>query len=613
MYPRSVHVLFVHGVGRHSRLSSLMQAYQSIRSNVRSPEAPSQIEDPIPNWSLEDFRDGASPPHLKLKNKFPGRGLPGEVYFYEINYSQLAGVVRTNHPIDITRLFVSLDLAVAWARVELVAFVQEFERCLACKIPTPEEKAELAELKRNLALAKILQKITGTFVAATMPVLGVPSLLLRNYTQTFVSTFIRFFEDIATFSMDKNGEQLISAHMDQTVKDILASDGFASGSDPHVHGENRFVVVAHSLGTVVSHNYLVRKWKAGDRRVPCDFVTLGSPIGLVSWLWRFLDFPGMRFTTGDTDRDPYFCWSAAKSEAVHARAPLRWINVVNHLDPIATAFPVGCVDLEAAPGVPVPGIDMVHRYIKTGGLQDAATAHTDYLSDNEEDKGVIELLARTAVLRLGDPCELRKERAVSGHWEEMDSDLLRLRIVLMLAGLAAIAAFVGILAFKLKTPGVLALLLLYAWPALTVGGLAFWQRLVYGGPTKRTSEERIDELDGKYLAAVPYIIRRFFERQDMTPTQRLKRVRDKAMAPGPGRLMWLCTLLVSFVPTLLFMLAPLELALLLAGKPLNPLPLIKDNPYAAAGFGLLFIAYVVCFTVSEFIAHWRSVIVKLYP
>ena len=60
------------------------------------------------------------------------------------------------------------------------------------------------------------------FVAATVPVLGLPSLLLRNYTQTIIAVSSRFFEDVATFALDKNGEQLISAHIDRTVLGTMA-------------------------------------------------------------------------------------------------------------------------------------------------------------------------------------------------------------------------------------------------------------------------------------------------------------------------------------------------------------------------------------------------------
>src|SRR4051794_36925402 len=108
--PRHVHVLFVHGVGAHSHLSSLLQAFQALRSNIRSPEAPVEGENPFAGWRLTEV--DTSMPSLKLENPGAGEGETKAVYFYEVNYSALAGVVRANHPIDITGLFVGFDLAI---------------------------------------------------------------------------------------------------------------------------------------------------------------------------------------------------------------------------------------------------------------------------------------------------------------------------------------------------------------------------------------------------------------------------------------------------------------------------------------------------------------------
>src|SRR6188508_1251253 len=110
----------VHGVGRHAPLSSLLEVYQSFRSNTRSPEAPLIYEDRIQDWRLDEVNEGTAPPYLKLIPRFPdARADIVAVYIYEVNYSALAGVVRQNHPLDLTTLFVGLDLAVAAARQAL--------------------------------------------------------------------------------------------------------------------------------------------------------------------------------------------------------------------------------------------------------------------------------------------------------------------------------------------------------------------------------------------------------------------------------------------------------------------------------------------------------------
>ena len=55
---QSVHLLMVHGVGRHDPLSSLLQVFQAFRANLRSPEAPVGFEDRILDWQLEDVEEG---------------------------------------------------------------------------------------------------------------------------------------------------------------------------------------------------------------------------------------------------------------------------------------------------------------------------------------------------------------------------------------------------------------------------------------------------------------------------------------------------------------------------------------------------------------------------
>ena len=107
----------VHGVGGHDHLSNLLRTYQSFRANLTSVEAPVVGEDQIPGWRLVDFNEGADPPVLRLEPILPTpEGGVGAVVMYEVNYSGFAGVVRRNHPIDLTGLFLGLDLAICAAR-----------------------------------------------------------------------------------------------------------------------------------------------------------------------------------------------------------------------------------------------------------------------------------------------------------------------------------------------------------------------------------------------------------------------------------------------------------------------------------------------------------------
>ena len=608
--PSSVHVLFVHGVGQHSRLSSLMQAYQAVRSNLRSPEAPSALEDPIPGWRLIDFNDNASPPYLKLVNRLPGNG-PAELYFYEINYSQLAGVVRANQPLDITRLFVGFDLAVNWSRTRLI------------------QDAGTGNKTRDVKIARVLQRLSGIFAGVTVPVLGLPSLLLRNYTNTFVGNFRRFFEDIATFAMDRNGQQLISAHMDRTVQDIFESDAFRGKIRP-TDGDNQFVIAAHSLGTVVAHNYLVRQWLAGGTRVPSRFLTFGSPIGLVCWVWLFLDFRRMLYVpesqAGVSSEDEkeqllskYFCWAAGDAPETSPK-PLQWINVINHLDPIATAFGAGCVDMSMKPADIAPvleGGDILHRFIKTGDLRSVGASHTQYFDDQKEGDSFIELLVQVARMRAGDPAKLLQQRDGAKHWGEMARDLRRLRVLSAGLGIALIFGYVAALLCKfnydpLDLPWYAILpLALYCWPALTVGALAWGQRFIYGGPTKRTSEARIKQLAWWSLSSFPYKLRQRLQ-LDAPQGTAVEQVRDARMTPGPSLLKRVRTFVFEFVPTLVGMLVPIAIVKGVSGQGWNPFPAIWADKTYFTWLAVLFIIYLVCFSISEFIAAWRDAVRLLF-
>lgn len=90
----SVHLLTVHGVGRHHHLSNLLRTYQTLRANLTSVEAPSPGEDQIPGWRLTRFEEGECPPFLKLEPRVEPAWAPdstGAVYLYEVNYSEFAG------------------------------------------------------------------------------------------------------------------------------------------------------------------------------------------------------------------------------------------------------------------------------------------------------------------------------------------------------------------------------------------------------------------------------------------------------------------------------------------------------------------------------------------
>jgi hypothetical protein len=584
---RNVHVLFVHGVGSHSRLASLMQAYQSLRADPRSAEAPIRAEDPIPDWRLDEFVDNSgsgATPRLKLTNKTEQR----TVYLYEVNYSTLAGVIRGNQPLDLTALFVGFDLAVNVARTRLA------------EEPPARPRAEGRLDIDHLGLAQTVQKLAGVFVAATMPILGIPSLVFRRFTETLVGLYTRFFEDIATFALDMNGVALISAHFDRTVRNIVESNLFVDGRDS-------FMIAAHSLGTVVTHDYLVRQRASENAEVlPEKLLTYGSPIGLVCWLWLLLDFRAMDFSR--PMELGYFIWNPDRA-ADQPLAPLQWINVVNQLDPIATAFPVEYVALARTPQQNIDSLAggrIHHRFIDTGDA--AGVAHTTYLHDR---KGLLEILSRMAGLRAGSAEDVRnpdtdaQARTGARHWREAIARLARLRRLTWLAGLGLIAAYLGVLAWFCRGWAPLLLLLpLYGYPPLTIGALAFFQRLIFSRPTKRTSIDAIESLHWHDPQSRPHRMRQAWRRHLSQQQER-----DVVMAAAPGLPRKLLLWLVSFTPSLLAMLLPLAVASRYTERWPAARGELMDHAVISAALALaLFTAYLMAFALSEFSAHWRRAI-----
>jgi hypothetical protein len=583
--PRQVHVLFLHGVGRHSRLSSLLQAYQALRSNLDSVEAPVSFEDPIPNWKLAEFIDSEVLPCLRLEPRVPGAQsqLAASVYLYEINYSALAGTVRENQPLDITQLFVGFDLAVNVARARLRQH--------------PAHNSPGAFCPNNAKLASRVQKLAEVCVASTVPILGAPSWVLSNFTQTYVATFSRFFEDIATFALDKNGEQLILAHIERTIESIVSGPTFSPPDNRHK--DDLFVIAAHSLGTIVVHNYLVRNWHKGGRLVPDKLLTFGSPIGLVCWLWLFLDFPRLVFAPERPTGENYFCW-LPESGALPAIKVVEWTNVINYMDPVATAFPKNFVDMSRSPGY-IQGMlkagDVKHHFLKRPerGLFSTLTAHTSYFADRY---GFVELLAQLTKL-LPEDNDLLPKTPPDAHWGNMRRDLLVLQLVCWAAGISLATIYLVVIDGYYGTSTTFGLLPFFICPPLTIRFFAFFQRVIYGGPTKRTSLDLIKELRWRDLSALPHLIRSALRVDHKNPDP---------LAAAPGLLARLAKGLIAFAPTAAVMLTPVYIARYFSTRQDGPIDLLADHFFICLLMVALFASHVLVFAASEFTRHWRALI-----
>ena len=157
----------------------------------------------------------------------------------------------------------------------------------------------------NAEIGRIAHGMADVLVASTVPILGfLPFLADRVAALAMVQHFKRFFEDIATFAMDSSAHRLVARHFAETVLKIRSNARFKD--------EDRFIVAAHSLGSVVAHNHLVNNWPVvGNIRQPMDgLLTFGAPIGLLCWLWLFLDFKQMDLAER-AFFDPFFVWKPA--------------------------------------------------------------------------------------------------------------------------------------------------------------------------------------------------------------------------------------------------------------------------------------------------------------
>jgi hypothetical protein len=579
---RSVHLLMVHGVGRYDPLSSLLHVYQAFRANLRSPEAPVLFEDRIPDWRLDAVSDDTAPPFLKLVPRFADVAADvASVYIYEVNYSSLAGIVRQNHQLDLTTLFVGFDMAVCASRQKL-------------RHPRPT-----IDVGDPAQLARLLQRASGLFAAATVPILGVPSILLRNYTETFVAHFTRFFEDVATFVLDKNGEQLISAHLDRTIENIVRSERFV-GAGGNLQSE--LVIAAQSLGSVVVQNHLARNWSNAPNAacVPNRVLTYGSPIGLIAWLWLFLDFPHMTFDPEAPTGTNYFCWSVRNNAGKPAK-PLTWLNVVNALDPIATAFPVAAADFTR----PVEevrrsltGGSVMHRFCGKAMLSTAGVAHTNYLHDRD---GFLEMLLRMVELRQDDPLQVECVKPAL-HWERSKAALARLTVVAWSLSVVSAVAYCALVAWKYDDPRVMWAALAFVVPRATMYFVAFWQRLFFGGPTKRIPDAEIAGMAWTDPASFPYRLRRV-----VGPWLGARREVD--LDAPPRTLAMRALKLLSFAPTIAAMMLPVTLGAVLAGEWPNPFVFVGWHVSAF----LLFTAYVILCALTELVAIWRAVLIAIDP
>jgi hypothetical protein len=249
-------------------------------------------------------------------------------------------------------------------------------------------------------------------------------------------------------------------------------------------------------------------------------------------------------------------------------------------------------------GASLEGGRVEHRFRGKPGLTAAATAHTDYVHDRT---GLIEILLRSAGLRHEDPAAVESTAAAT-HWRVTRSTLDALSVILWFVAVAAAAAYCGLVAWKYREPRVMWLVPLFAVPRATIWLMAFWQRLFFGGPTKRIPDDRIARLSWLDVTSFPYRLRRqvgplFGARRDVDPN---KPARAYAALAHKA---------LSFIPTAFAMLLPVAVAARLTGQPLG----VKAAFGSIVSGVLTFTIYLIVCTAGEVVGCWRGALRVVKP
>jgi hypothetical protein len=194
-------------------------------------------------------------------------------------------------------------------------------------------------------------------------------------------------------------------------------------------------------------------------------------------------------------------------------------------------------------------------------------------------------------------------RSAGEHWIATRSVLRRLQWTLLAVAALAIAAYCGIVAWRFQDARALWFVVLFGWPPLTIGILAFFQRLMLGGPTKRIPIVLIRDLKWSDRASFPYRLRD-------AVLAALNRGHDiDPMAPSPGYLTRLLVKAISFLPPLVAMLVPIAgMAWLTGYRPSAGSVWARAWTFETLAALTVFMLYVACCAAHELVRTWRQIV-----
>jgi len=163
--------------------------------------------------------------------------------------------------------------------------------------------------------------------------------------------------------------------------------------------------------------------------------------------------------------------------------------------------------------------------------------------------------------------------------------------------------YCAIVAWHYRDWSVIAAAAVYIVPALTVGGLAFVQRLCFGGRTKRITRDTITSLRWDFVS-LPYRLRQF-----AGDARRwiLGRPVDDGKPPRHRPWRHLISKFIAFAPTIAVMLLPGVVGFLITGE--GPVRRMAWSAYLIPL--IVFVIYVMACALFELVSAWRSVLTDL--
>jgi len=256
----------------------------------------------------------------------------------------------------------SATLAVLAGAVSMVAYI--------AAVWARETGVAIPLVERLVASGGQLQPLLVIFAAAVL-VFG--AWRLAHFLRLFLSDVVFWTTTLEKDVRYQKRREILNA-AESTVRHVLA--------DAHCE---RIVILAHSLGTAIAYETLLRLGRKLDAernagatgpdglaalRKISHFITMGSPIDRISYFFQLRFSPYHRFNrVFDT-----MLGSAADPPFKDGRVSgVQWINIRDRADPIASRL--------FSPRGPLPNRDTIHEVeIASSHFPDPAGAHTGYFN-----------------------------------------------------------------------------------------------------------------------------------------------------------------------------------------------------------------------------------------